>query len=215
MCIFTSIEVLPTQETLPVNFMSQSGYIIFLHKSTRQTSEVTEDRSLISNIRKTGFSKTFLCSASGNTSKDNPEKTVVARDHTVSLQFLPYQTCKARTEGGSGIQLADGWQTHRGVQQNMSHKQGPTPPEQTPFSNEAKKLTCQNKTKHRSAGSMKAVFLREGKYEMLEGIYKTLFSPPFNKSHSTQSSKPKQDEVKKTGEGRRYPQQQPWEGSSG
>lgn len=25
----------------------------------------------------------------------------------------------------------------------------------------------------------------EGKYEMLKSIYKTLFSPPFNKSHST------------------------------
>lgn len=45
----------------------------------------------------------------------------LAQDHTASLQFLPYLT-------------------HRGGQQDMRYKQGPTSPEHTLFKNEAKKL---------------------------------------------------------------------------
>lgn len=151
------MDVLPTQETLPVNLMSQSGYIIFLHKSTQQTLEVTGDRSLTSNIRKTGFSKTFPCSASGSTCKDNPEMTVVARDHTASQQFLPYQTSKART-GGRSRHAGGRWMADPQRCSTEQVTQARSSSTRTLFKNEAKKLMCRNKTKHRSAGSMKVVF---------------------------------------------------------
>lgn len=163
MCIFTSIEVFPTQETLPVNLMSQSGYIILLHKSTTQTLEAAG--SLTPTITKTGFSKTFLCSASGNTHKVNPEKTVVASDHTASLQFsaLSEQENRRRNRSQNRRKQAHKWQTHSGVQQNTWHKQDLTPPEQKLFNNEPKKLVSKwNQTQM----CMKFVFWREGKCEI-------------------------------------------------
>lgn len=116
MCIFTSIEVFPTQETLPVNLMSQSGYMTFLHKSTRQTLDNAGDNSLIAHIRKSFLGRVFLCHVSSNTHEEKSEKIGLQR---TTLQFLFYLfLLKPKEE--TGMHLSDGWPTHTGVQQNVT-----------------------------------------------------------------------------------------------
>lgn len=85
--------------------MSQSGYMTFLHKSTRQTLDIAGDNSLISNIRKTVFSRMRVSVLRKQHMKS--EKTGAARDNTAVSALPVFTKTKRGNKHASVRQMAD------------------------------------------------------------------------------------------------------------